>query len=404
MVNKKQNIKDIWIALIIFVIYVGISTGGFLLLLMLDKQLIIYFENNPLFRIIGLGNFLWGFIVAFLSGILLWGIAVFILSFAFRRTIFEHKIYPFPLRLEAGDILKDDATTGYLNRADDEFIIFKYRAGSKFIRNFLAFIGVMSVVIITSNIKDVDLLTMEAGMGCFMFFTLIATVVYYFIRPERQVVFDRMNGTVTLPGALFLLPRKTVDFSAIIPGTSFGVMAFKYSKYMQIGTTVWGRFDIATWSFYVQYMDKNWPLPSGPVFDQYRNKDFQRRKAEGFPLPTYPNEIWLTDESAGYIWGSEQLKRAILSFDINYRQAHDMVRLHIKYNTDITIINDNDIVWIGLYDKSYVFKLFTPLNEEKIILPHSVSLSGCFVVNGFINKRKFDVFDVLKEDLVKYIV
>ncbi len=45
------------------------------------------------------------------------------------------------------------------------------------------------------------------------------------------------------------------------------------------------------WSSYVWYMDKNRPLPPGSAFDPYRQADFERRKAEGFPKPLYRSHI-----------------------------------------------------------------------------------------------------------------
>lgn len=45
------------------------------------------------------------------------------------------------------------------------------------------------------------------------------------------------------------------------------------------------------WSFYVWYMDKNRPLPPGDAFDAYRQQDFERRKAEGFPPPLYKSLV-----------------------------------------------------------------------------------------------------------------
>lgn len=44
-------------------------------------------------------------------------------------------------------------------------------------------------------------------------------------------------------------------------------------------------------SFITWYMNKNRPLPLGELFDPYREADFQRRKAEGFPKPLYPSDI-----------------------------------------------------------------------------------------------------------------
>ena len=49
---------------------------------------------------------------------------------------------------------------------------------------------------------------------------------------------------------------------------------------------------ISSWSFIVWYMDKNRPLPPGKVFDPYRKRDYERRKAEGFPEPLY--ESWIS--------------------------------------------------------------------------------------------------------------
>jgi len=45
------------------------------------------------------------------------------------------------------------------------------------------------------------------------------------------------------------------------------------------------------WSFYVWYMDKNRPLPPGTAFDEYREKDFDRRKNEGFPPPLFKSLV-----------------------------------------------------------------------------------------------------------------
>ena len=42
---------------------------------------------------------------------------------------------------------------------------------------------------------------------------------------------------------------------------------------------------------------KNRPLPPGEAFDPYRKKDFQRRKAEGFPPPLYPSYIDTPEDS-----------------------------------------------------------------------------------------------------------
>ena len=42
-----------------------------------------------------------------------------------------------------------------------------------------------------------------------------------------------------------------------------------------------------TWSFYIWYLDKNRPLPPGDLLDPFREEDFKRRKADGFPPPLF---------------------------------------------------------------------------------------------------------------------
>ena len=44
-------------------------------------------------------------------------------------------------------------------------------------------------------------------------------------------------------------------------------------------------------SFLLWYMDKNRPLPPGDAFDPYRERDYERRKAAGFPKPLFPSDF-----------------------------------------------------------------------------------------------------------------
>ncbi|MCG8702051.1 MAG: hypothetical protein MI922_28610, partial [Bacteroidales bacterium] len=54
-----------------------------------------------------------------------------------------------------------------------------------------------------------------------------------------------------------------------------------------------------TWSFYIWYLDKNRPLPPGELLDPYREEDFQRRKAEGFPPPLFKSKIPTPEATTG---------------------------------------------------------------------------------------------------------
>ena len=122
---------------------------------------------------------------------------------------------------------------------------------------------------------------------------------YYFTMPKKECIFNREDGLLTLPGLMWI-PNTTMPFNKAMftyTGPSAqGLGAYKlqvmrpdkyYSRYLlTLGHTCYE--DI---SFYLWYMDKNRPLPPGTAFDPYRQKDFERRKAEGFPIPLYDASI-----------------------------------------------------------------------------------------------------------------
>ena len=137
----------------------------------------------------------------------------------------------------------------------------------------------------------------------------------YFFSLKRELLLDRINGTFTLPNFIFL-KLKRIKFSQIqafikilgIPDDYGGESIlklyvkgkydnFKYQlkivhsqKHITFKNFQSEISDIKSyWSFMVWYMDKNRPLPSGTAFDPYRQRDFERRKAEGFPKPLYPS-------------------------------------------------------------------------------------------------------------------
>ena len=114
-----------------------------------------------------------------------------------------------------------------------------------------------------------------------------------------------MKGTVSYPNSFIGKPlkgpfNKLKKLIAINPGAE----NLDTVKYLKVINTFKPRFIYLfniknlsydepkrEWSFYVNYMDKNRPLPRGTAFDPYRQKDFERRKAEGFPKPLYPSKI-----------------------------------------------------------------------------------------------------------------
>ena len=109
----------------------------------------------------------------------------------------------------------------------------------------------------------------------------------------------------------FVFSRYTIPFSKVIPGYSNGNLGFAH-PYSGIVIPVLGAYDSGWWSFYVLYMDKNRPLPQGDAFHPYREKDFLRRKAEGFPKPIYPSTSLVTDAYMGYIYGTDEFKQRLI--------------------------------------------------------------------------------------------
>ena len=162
----------------------------------------------------------------------------------------------------------------------------------------------------------------------------IEPVFLHFLPFVLCFVFNRMNGTVTLPAPFPIpfLPKRTILFSDVFFGISWTQMVFRYAKYLNIGVIVWYEYNLSVWGFFVQYMDKNRPLPRGSAFDAYREQDFKRRQAEGFPKPIYPNLFYLTDESCGYIYGTNELKKKITRFQVNHLSAYEAVLDYINKN------------------------------------------------------------------------
>ncbi|MRT94763.1 prepilin peptidase [Ancylomarina sp. 16SWW S1-10-2] len=81
----------------------------------------------------------------------------------------------------------------------------------------------------------------------------------------------------------------------------------------------------------VWYMDKNRPLPPGKEFDAFRQADFERRKAEGFPPPLYLSHIPTPEATA-----EQQTERENFWKDEDYKVTDMTTRdvIFRKYNED----------------------------------------------------------------------
>ena len=116
--------------------------------------------------------------------------------------------------------------------------------------------------------------------------------------PYKELILNREEGTISMPRAFKKenLVISVEEGEGIVKFTAGGGAAPDvYLVFLHKNRKKGGHLshsDIYTfWEFVVWYMDKNRPLPPGTAFDPYREADFQRRKAEGFPKPLYKSYI-----------------------------------------------------------------------------------------------------------------
>ena len=116
--------------------------------------------------------------------------------------------------------------------------------------------------------------------------------------PYRELILDREAGTISLHKP-FKKDNIIIPFNRGIgwwkmtgTKTNFAfALWFSFKGRAGQGGELACAYIEEFWDFVVWYMDKNRPLPPGTAFDPYREADFQRRKAEGFPKPLYGSII-----------------------------------------------------------------------------------------------------------------
>lgn len=121
---------------------------------------------------------------------------------------------------------------------------------------------------------------------------------YYATMPYKECIFNRKDGLVTIPGVFWqaniTMDIHTIEFIRSSPSAQglgshlLQVIRPGKGQFLSFYDLWLGGTCYEDLSFYLWYMDKNRPLPPGTAFDPYRQKDFERRKAEGFPEPLFP--------------------------------------------------------------------------------------------------------------------
>ena len=135
----------------------------------------------------------------------------------------------------------------------------------------------------------------------FLFLLLGLFFVFYGLTmPKTEAILNRRDGLITFDGFLWqdniTMPFSEVEFCYSTGGEdlqgAFQLQIMRPNKWVTFAISIaLGRDCYKEMSFITWYMDKNRPLPPGELFDPYREADFQRRKAEGFPKPLYPSDI-----------------------------------------------------------------------------------------------------------------
>ncbi|GAA0723991.1 hypothetical protein GCM10009430_28060 [Aquimarina litoralis] len=137
----------------------------------------------------------------------------------------------------------------------------------------------------------------------------LLVIIRSFSASEYHIELDRQNNTISFPLTLLRIKKKVCfrnikikrlrlmdtegnpdpDF-CYLSITNYGFF-FRTKIYKDLEYPSQENLLLSIWSFYVWYMDKNRPLPPVDVFDQFRQQDYERRKASGFPKPLYPSDI-----------------------------------------------------------------------------------------------------------------
>ncbi len=141
----------------------------------------------------------------------------------------------------------------------------------------------------------------------------VLAAIYYsreiYVNRHEAITLDRENGLITFPVGLrknkvYTSPFHKIKIHWYGTGGATGNLDMKLvaNHPDKKGGAFLEGLDSnyrKLWSFYVWYMDKNRPLPPGSAFDPYREADFERRKAEGFPRPLYRSHIPTPEATPG---------------------------------------------------------------------------------------------------------
>ena len=205
-------------------------------------------------------------------------------------TIIEKRIYEVPKDLKIERVIKGSnftfASQFFLKKTDASNVLPTTIGGVSFI---------VVIAFLTSLGQKFNWFEIFIFISCVI--STIYFTIYYFTKPKKEQILNRRDGLITIEGAHYqpniTMPFDKALFCFVTGGDDAGnfrlhiIRPKNYSYAMFIaGFTMYNDMSFFTW-----YMDKNRPLPPGSAFDPYREDDFERRKAAGFPKPLYPSSV-----------------------------------------------------------------------------------------------------------------
>ncbi len=209
----------------------------------------------------------------------------FLLQTISKLYLYNHIIMSPRLTVDAEWLNPSDVEGDYFTFANDEKLVVTHRE-----RKWLIALFAFLLLVCISGIYE------GKDISFFLVFGIVflAGLLYGIFLPAKRIIFNRMDGTVTIIGSLF---TKTIPFEKMEVSGPGGASIHPCSIRMFMRLPIFMAHKEESWNFYVWYMDRNRPLPTGTLLDPYREKDFKRRQAEGFPPPLYKAYCEITEET-----------------------------------------------------------------------------------------------------------
>ena len=189
-----------------------------------------------------------------------------------------------------------------IQEANDQFFVKNVSSAMVYAKiAFFAGLGIrlFFLLITIGTPKEKIQINLNLVIVPFLLIGLIFLIIHY-MAPVKEIVLDRINSKITYPRLFVNKEHRTIQFDSLhvfetmttsgdfaATGKKIRIRDRKYSYTWDLESSKPDEY----WSFMVWYMDKNRPLPPGTAFDPYRKKDFERRKAKGFPKPLYQSFI-----------------------------------------------------------------------------------------------------------------